>query len=456
MNLSTSTAKTLALELLFMSFVATGIAVASPNFPNVNQTPIGAVKGANQNGTIPEWTGGLTEPPEGYSEGGDHIDPFKGDNVIFTISAQNIENYRAKLTDLQAALLEKYPEKFIINVYPTRRSCAYPEFIYKATAKNTKTAKVIEQGYGFSGASAGFPFPEPKNAFEVLFNHETRYSGLRYSAKISGGTMNSDGNFTKTVRQDRRLAFYHHPDYSSAELDNRYFVWRGEWSDPPLAKGQAFSATNTINQVKQPRFGFMWNPDTQRVMQATPSAFAYTAPMMTSQGMRISDDMFLFNGAPDQYDWKLVGKKEIYIPYNSYAATDPSLKIGDLLQPRFLNPEHIRYELHRVWVIEGKLKPGKSHKFAKRTIYFDEDSWIAVATDLFDQNNTLTHGQFGFIKNYYEHPTCIQDFDVLYELDSGRYNVDNLKLEFGPANLNDPDVTSRSFGSGALRRSGSR
>ena len=107
------------------------------------------------------------------------------------------------------------------------------------------------------------------------------------------------------------------------------------------------------------------------------------------------------------------GKKEIYIPYNSYAATSSNLKINDLLQPGFLNPEHIRYELHRVWVIEGDLKPGKSHKFAKRTLYFDEDSWIAVASDLFDQNNVLTHGQFGFIKNYYEHPACIQDFDVL-------------------------------------------
>ena len=437
-------------------FLATGIALGNPNFPNSNQTPIGAERGANKEGTIPEWTGGLTETPEGYSEGEYHVDPFHDDEVKFTISAKNLDEHRAKLTDLQMALLEKYPERFIINVFPTRRSCAYPEFIYEATAKNARTAKVIEEGYGFSGASAGFPFPEPKDAFEVLFNHETRYSGLRYSAKTSGGTMNPNGTFTKTVRQDRRLAFYHHPDYSSAELENRYFVWRGEWSDPPLAKGQAFSATNTINQVKQPRFGFMWNPDTQRVTQTTPSAFAYTAPMMTSQGMRISDDMFLFNGSPDQYDWKLFGKKEIYIPYNSYAATNPDLKLDEFLRPGFLNPEHIRYELHRVWVITGELKPGKSHKFAKRTLYFDEDTWIAVASDLFNQENVLTHGQFAFVKSYYEHPACIQDFDILYELGSGRYNVDNLKLEYGPANLNDPNVTDRSFGSGALRRSGSR
>ena len=126
--------------------------------------------------------------------------------VKFTISAKNLDDHRAKLTDLQTALLEKYPEKFVVNVFPTRRSCAYPGFIYEATAKNARTAKVIEQGYGFSGASAGFPFPEPKDAFEVLFNHETRYFGLRYSAKTSGGTMNPDGTFTKTVRRDRRLS----------------------------------------------------------------------------------------------------------------------------------------------------------------------------------------------------------------------------------------------------------
>ena len=306
-------AKIVAYIPFFLVFAATGTVFGNPNFPGINQTPVGAERGPNRDGTIPEWKGGLTEPPEGYTEGEYHIDPFEEDDVKFIISARNLEDHRTKLTDLQKALLEKYPEKFVINVFPTRRSCSYPEFIYEATAKNANTAKVIEQGYGFSGASAGFPFPEPKNAFEVLFNHEAQYSGLRFSAKISGGTVNPDGTLTRTVRQDRRLSLYHHPEYSSAELDNRYFVWRAEWTDPPMVKGNAFSATNTINQVKQPRFGFMWNPDTQRAVRTTPSAVTYMAPMMTSQGMRISDDMFLFNGAPDQYDWKLLGKKEIYI-----------------------------------------------------------------------------------------------------------------------------------------------
>ena len=173
---------------LLSVFLATGIAFGNPSFPNSNQTPIGAERNANQEGTIPEWTGGLTEPPEGYSVGEYHVDPFHDDEVKLTISAKNLDDHRAKLTYLQTALLEKYPEKFIINVFPTRRSCAYPEFIYEATAKNARTAKVIEQGYGFSGASAGFPFPEPKDAYEVLFNHETRsvsYTHLTLPTKLA-------------------------------------------------------------------------------------------------------------------------------------------------------------------------------------------------------------------------------------------------------------------------------
>ena len=82
MNLPTNTARTLAFELLFMGFAATGIAFADSNFPNVNQTPIGAEKGANRNGTIPEWTGGLIKPPKGYTEGGHHPDPFRDDTII--------------------------------------------------------------------------------------------------------------------------------------------------------------------------------------------------------------------------------------------------------------------------------------------------------------------------------------------------------------------------------------
>jgi hypothetical protein len=123
-----------------------------------------------------------------------------------------------------------------------------------------------------------------------------------------------------------------------------------------------------------------------------------------------------------------------------------------LYKKDFLNPEFIRYELHRVWVVEGTIKPEFSHRYAKRVIYFDEDTWIAVGTDLYSSDGEQTHGQIGFIKNYYEHPACIQDFDVKYDLGRGRYNIDNLKIEFGPVNLDDPSLDERDFGSAALKR----
>ncbi len=42
-------------------------------------TPMGAERAGNADGTIPEWTGGLVEPPANYQPGGDLVDPFPYD-----------------------------------------------------------------------------------------------------------------------------------------------------------------------------------------------------------------------------------------------------------------------------------------------------------------------------------------------------------------------------------------
>jgi hypothetical protein len=154
----------------------------------------------------------------------------------------------------------------------------------------------------------------------------------------------------------------------------------------------------------------------------------------------------------DRYNWELKGKKEIYVPYNVYKAVDKSVGLEALVTPGFLNPELIRHELHRVWVIEARLKAEFDHVFHRRTFYIDEDSWIAVGADLYDKSDKLIQGQLGFVKNYYEVPACLLEFDVMYDFVNGRYNIDNLKLEFGPANLDDPDVKPNRFGSAALKR----
>ena len=49
-------------------------------------TPVGALRAGNTDGRIPEWTGGVNEPPRGYQRGTVHIDPFDGETALLRIS----------------------------------------------------------------------------------------------------------------------------------------------------------------------------------------------------------------------------------------------------------------------------------------------------------------------------------------------------------------------------------
>ena len=435
------------------ALIVGGGAFADSELLGTKLTPMGADPSASVDGVIPAWTGGFRTPPADYMPGQPHIDPFADDERLFTISHENLNEYAERLPATQIELLTKFAGKYVLNVYPTRRSCAFPNSLYAANKRNADKAQLVKGGVGFTGAWGGVAFPVPQNADEVLWNFKTHFNGRRYSAKITGGNMYENGIFTRIVREDKRYSFYYDPETTAfADLKNSLFIWLGIWSAPPAVNGSGFSMTNTIDQIAQPRPGFMFSPDTRKIVRPVPNATSYEAPMMTGDGLRIADDMMLFSGSQDRYTWKMKGKKTLYIPYNVYRATDPATGIKNLVKRDFLNPEFIRYELHRVWVIEGILKPGFSHRYSRRVMYFDEDTWIAVGTDLYDEKGTLTHGQIGFIKNYYEYPACIQDFDIKYDLVQGRYNIDNLKIEFGPANLDDERISSRSFGSAALKR----
>ena len=209
--------------------------------------------------------------------------------------------------------------------------------------------------------------------------------------------------------------------------------------------------TNTINQIKEPRNGVMFNPSTRRIMKAPAAAVTYEGPLSTTDGMRQSQDMFLFSGSPDRYEWKLLGKKEIFVPYNAYKASSSSTSHEALMTPYNLNPDYLRYELHRVWVLEATQKDSFRMKQARRVFYVDEDSWIFLMADIFNKRDELIYVQHAFIKNYYEAPACVFEFDVMHDMTTGNYNVDHIKLDHGPANL-DFDLELSDFGSSALRR----
>ena len=142
---------------------------------------------------------------------------------------------------------------------------------------------------------------------------------------------------------------------------------------PARLAGGILLVHETLDQVKKPRDAWLYNPGQRRVRRAP--QVAYDNPGTAADNMRTTDQLDMFNGAPDRYDWKLVGKREIYVPYNSYRLQDPKLKYKDIITPLHINPDHLRYELHRVWVVEATLQTGERHIYKKRVFYIDEDSW---------------------------------------------------------------------------------
>ena len=62
-------------------------------------TPVGAEKAGNEEGTIPEWAGGLTTPPACFVKGsGKRPDPYAADKPRLAITGKNLAEHASKLT----------------------------------------------------------------------------------------------------------------------------------------------------------------------------------------------------------------------------------------------------------------------------------------------------------------------------------------------------------------------
>ncbi len=419
-------------------------------------TPLGAEKAGNAAGTIPAWTGGITQAPAGYKGSGTHhIDPFAADKPLFTITRANLAQYRDQLTPGQVALFETYPDSFQMPVYPSRRSGSAPQWVYANTAKNAVSAKLLDGGNGFADAFGGIPFPIPQNGVEALWNHIARYRGTYVVRRASEVAVQRNGSYSLVTSQQEALFKFYDPQGSYASLNNILFYYLSATRSPARLAGGAVLVHETLDQVKQPRQAWGYNAGQRRVRRAP--NLAYDTPISAADGLRTADDTDMFNGAPDRYDWKLLGKREIYIPYNSYKLTSAQVKYKDLLQVGHLNPAYTRYELHRVWVVEGTLKTGARHIYSKRTLYLDEDSWQAAVVDQYDGRGELWRVSMAYLKNYYELPTTWSALDVFHDLQARRYHVQNLdNEEANTIDFSQPTADDGYFTPAQLRRRGTR
>ena len=113
----------------------------------------------------------------------------------------------------------------------------------------------------------------------------------------------------------------------------------------------------------------------------------------------------------------------MYIPYNVFKLNDKSLKAADVLKPGHPNTDLLRYELHRVWVVEGTLKAGARHIIAKRTMYFDEDTVQNAAADLYDSRGVLWRFQETYMMQHYDASVPLYSGITFYDLNSGAYQL---------------------------------
>lgn len=410
-------------------------------------TPTGAEKAGNAAGTIPAWTGGITQAPAGFSPEKGYVDPFASEQPLYTITAANAAQYADQLTPGHKAMLEKYPS-YKMNVYPSHRTAALPQAEYAKIAKEATQVELAAGGNGLVGyQTTSVPFPIPKSGNEVLFNHLVRYRTSGYVYTPVEFVVQSNGSFTP-IRREARL------EMASAMGNpepNRLFYYTDKVVAPESVAGLQTLVHEPIDQAAEARLAWQYNPGQRRVLRAP--QVSYDTPIETSDGLRTMDMVDIYNGAPNKYDWKLVGKKEILVPYNTYKLADTSLKYEQIIGDNHINQDLVRYELHRVWVVEGTVKPTERHIYAKRVFYVDEDSWQIITTNLYDGRGDLWRLQEAHSLQRYDVLSSVLVSDLSYDLLSRRYVVYGLMNQEKPYQFN-YKATLKDFSTSALRRAG--
>lgn len=389
-------------------------------------TPMGAERAGNKDGSIPAWTGAPT-PGAGLSATGRRADPFGAEKPLFSINAKNMAQYADRLTDGTKALMQKYPESFRIDVYTTHRTGIAPQSVYDNTLKNALNAKIVEGAAGPmpAGAYGGIPFPVPKSGAEVMWNHALRWRGEAWYWEFKGYQLTQDGQWVNVndTANDHWMPYYA-PGGSPEKFGGEYWLVRSLTKGPAIRAGEAITGRLNTDETKTATWVYLTG---QRRVRKLPSSCCDT-PTPFSAGIASFDEVEVFNSRMDRFDWKLVGKKEVFIPYNTNRTFQPA-KDSDVLGTRHLNPDHVRWELHRVWVVDATLKAGQRHTSPKSRYYVDEDTWHAVTADRFDANGQLARVPFSLPIVMSDVPATATVTWGIYDLTAGSSYINGIVNE---------------------------
>jgi hypothetical protein len=302
---------------------------------------------------------------------------------------------------------------------------------------------------GIADANVSSPFPVPASGVEVVWNHNLRWRGIRIQRSFGQAAVTRRGRYTVTLSlQDFAFPYAaRSDDPMRTKFPNLLLAVKRKTIQPGLLSGDGTLVLEPIDQTNAPRKTWVYSRNLRRILRQP--YFASGFPALNTDNLRTVDEFDMFNGSPSQYDWVLKGKQELYIPYNAYRIHDSSLVSGDIIQTRHINPDLARYELHRVWVVEGTLKPDMRHIYSRRVFYIDEDSWQIAVMDSYDMDGKLWRTAEAHALNYYEVPVLWSTLEVYYDFQAERYLVSGLDNSRNPYRFSE-SADPREFSTNAL------
>jgi len=426
-RLNRATALSLAASLM----LAGAVAYSGANAANAvdgesgNLTPAGAERAGNKAGTIPAWEGKDT-PAAGWT-----IDKPRGafwshkdEKPLYSIDAANVDKYAAQLTPGQIAFI-KATKGYRMDVYPTHRNCGAPDWVNANTRRNATEAKMAADGVTVENAVLpGVPFPAPKTGAEAMWNYQARYRGMGVTFPSFYTVLSPRAGSDEWVDANEEMSIYIPWGKKGATtlpqvnhvLSALYF----QYKSPAALAGQGAVGVASFSSAS-PEVSYYF-PGQRRVRRMP--TYSYDAPQIGMENQYTVDQAFMFAGNLDRFDWKLVGKKEMYVPANAFGMYDFTAGLRDVFQPTHISNTARRYELHRVWMVEATVKAGARHTAPKKTFYFDEDSWLALVSEDYDAQGKLWKLREGFPIPVWETGSCDLETFAQYDVVSGRYLAD--------------------------------
>jgi len=382
-------------------------------------TPLGAERAGNAAGTIPPWPSAVPPLPPSYVAGAPRPDPFPDEAPLYSITAATLAAHADQLPEGAKALFAR-SSGFRMDVYPTHRTGVAPAWVYDNVFRNATRAKAAPEGlaYGVEGAVGGVPFPIPRSGLEAVWNHLLAFWGPARETYLKTYVVTPAGD-ADLVTASREVADfpYYYPGATPDSFGPYYFKTRRVQDAPPAKFGEGYLAWQPINTARHKFAAWRFVPGEGRARRGP--SLSYDTPDPDASGFQTLDEYYIFFGGPDRYEWTLLGKREMVVPYNNNRlhALPPERVLG----PAHANPDALRYELHRVWVVEGRLAPGKRHIAPRRRLYLDEDTWLAVYSDSWDEDGRLW--KFGHAGMYLvaDLPAVILGTQFVYDLVLGGY-----------------------------------